>query len=137
VEKRTRAESLTVEAERELKQVALDLGCSLLAIANGLKACRELRESLAQDNDRGIDQSYADLQDALYELKEKSASTTVKTKMMTCLALSVAFSLGNAIRKCLGGIAKRMAERLVPTRRRFKPKASHQDDWDDEDNDWL
>jgi len=26
---RTRAESLTVEAERELKQVALDLGCSL------------------------------------------------------------------------------------------------------------
>jgi len=32
---------------------------------------------------------------------------------MTCLALSVAFSLGNAIRKCLGGIA--MAERLVPT----------------------
>jgi len=46
------AESLTVEAERELKQVALDFGCSLLAIAaNGLKACRELRESLAQDND--------------------------------------------------------------------------------------
>jgi len=34
-----RAESLTVEAERELKQVALDFGCSLLAIAaNGLKA---------------------------------------------------------------------------------------------------
>jgi len=62
VEKRTRAESLTVEAERELKQVALDL-MQFAAIANGLKG-RELRESLAQDNDRGIDQSYADLQDA-------------------------------------------------------------------------
>jgi len=40
----------------------------------------ELRESLAQDNDRGIDQSEADLRDALYELKREVREYTVKTR---------------------------------------------------------
>jgi len=33
--------------------------------------CRNLRESLQADEDRGIDQAYADLQDALYELNRE------------------------------------------------------------------
>jgi len=48
------AESLTVEAERELKQVALDFD----AVCRNRRQRIEPgnRESLAQDNDRGIDQ---------------------------------------------------------------------------------
>jgi len=43
-----------VEAERELKQVALDFGCSLLVAANGLKQSLWNYASLAQDNDREL-----------------------------------------------------------------------------------
>ncbi len=73
VEKRTRAESLTVEAERKLKEVALDFGMQFARsyrqrIENLI---RELRESLAQNDDRGIDQTSADLQEALFDLKRE------------------------------------------------------------------
>jgi molecular chaperone DnaK len=73
VEKRTRSEALILSAERQLKEVALDFGMSF---ARNRRVrietmCRELRESLKEDDDRGIDQAYADLQDALYELNRE------------------------------------------------------------------
>ena len=73
VEKRTRAESMTGEAERYLKEVALDFGMQFARsyrqrIENLI---RELRDSLKQNDDRLIDQTYADLQDALSELKRE------------------------------------------------------------------
>lgn len=73
VEKRTRADSMTVEAERYLKNVALDFGMQFARsyrqrIENLI---RELRDSLKQNDDRGIDQVSADLQDALSELKRE------------------------------------------------------------------
>jgi len=64
------AESLTVEAERELKQVALDFGMQFARRQRIETIAVELRESLAQDNDRELT-NYADLQDALYELKRE------------------------------------------------------------------
>ena len=73
VEKRSRAEGLLHQAERQLREVALDLGMQFARnrryrIDN---ISRELRESLQQDDDRGIDQAYADLQDALSELSRE------------------------------------------------------------------
>ncbi|NMG11504.1 molecular chaperone DnaK [Brasilonema sp. UFV-L1] len=73
VEKRTRAEALIIQAERQLREVALDFG---MQVARSRRQridniCRELRESLQENDDRGIDQAYADLQDALYELNRE------------------------------------------------------------------
>ena len=73
VEKRTRSEALTLQAERQLREVALEFGMQFARNRrqkiDGI--CRELRESLQKNDDRGIDQTYADLQDALYELNRE------------------------------------------------------------------
>ncbi|MBF2064267.1 MAG: molecular chaperone DnaK [Calothrix sp. C42_A2020_038] len=73
VEKRTRAEALILQAERQLREVALDFGMQFARSRRQRidNICRELRESLQENDDRGIDQSYADLQDALYELNRE------------------------------------------------------------------
>jgi len=73
VEKRTKAEASILQAERQLREVALDFG---MAFARNRRQqidniCRELRESLKENDDRGIDQAYADLQDALYDLNRE------------------------------------------------------------------
>ncbi|MEC4816649.1 MAG: molecular chaperone DnaK [Scytonema sp. PMC 1069.18] len=73
VEKRTRSEALILQAERQLREVALDFGMQFARSRRQRidNICRELRESLQADDDRGIDQSYADLQDALYDLNRE------------------------------------------------------------------
>ncbi|QDL06646.1 molecular chaperone DnaK [Brasilonema octagenarum UFV-E1] len=73
VEKRTRAEALIIQAERQLREVALDFGMQLARSRRQRidNICRELRESLKENDDRGIDQAYADLQDALYDLNRE------------------------------------------------------------------
>ena len=73
VEKRTRAEALILQSERQLREVALDFG---MGFARNHRQridniCRELRQSLQEKDDRGIDQAYADLQDALYKLNRE------------------------------------------------------------------
>jgi molecular chaperone DnaK len=73
VEKRTRAEALILQSERQLREVALDFGMQFARSRRQRidNICRELRESLQANDDRGIDQSYADLQDALSELNRE------------------------------------------------------------------
>ncbi len=73
VEKRNRAEALILQAERQLREVALDLGINFARNRRQRidNICRELRESLEAQDERGIDQTYADLQDALYELSRE------------------------------------------------------------------
>ncbi|KPQ38803.1 MAG: molecular chaperone DnaK [Phormidium sp.] len=70
VDRRNRAEALAARAERELRSVALDFG---LSFAQGTRRrvealVRELRDSLARNDERGLDLASASLQDALYEL---------------------------------------------------------------------
>jgi len=97
----------------------------------------ELRESLAQDNDRGIDQSKPTFE-MRSMLKREVREYYSEDEMMTCLALSVASSLGNAIAKYLVGRAKLMAEtRPYSSGGSSRRRPTYQDDWDDEDNDWL
>jgi molecular chaperone DnaK len=73
IEKRTKAEALTYEAERQLREVALDFGMQFASsyrrrIEN---LVQELRGFLKQDDDRGIDITQADLRDALYDLQRE------------------------------------------------------------------
>ncbi|MBD2465342.1 molecular chaperone DnaK [Oscillatoria sp. FACHB-1407] len=73
VEKRTRAEALTYQAERQLREVALDFGMQFASsyrrkIENLIQ---ELRAALGRNDERGIDVVEADLRDALYELQRE------------------------------------------------------------------
>lgn len=73
IEKRNRAEALADSSQRRLKEVALDFGTQFASYyRRRIEALiEELRESLARDDERGIDRAQADLQDALYELNRE------------------------------------------------------------------
>ena len=73
VEKRTQSEALILQAERQLREVGLEFGMQFARSRRQRidSICRELRESLQENEDRGIDQAYADLQDALYQLNRE------------------------------------------------------------------
>jgi molecular chaperone DnaK len=78
IEKRTKAEALTFEAERQLREVALDFG---MQFASGYRRkienlVQELRAFLSKNDDRGIDITQADLRDALYDLQQEVYSLT-------------------------------------------------------------
>jgi molecular chaperone DnaK len=77
VEKRTRSEALIFQAERQLREVALEFGMQFARNRRQRidNICRDLKESLKENSDRGIDQAYADLQDALYELNREVRQT--------------------------------------------------------------
>lgn len=73
VEKKTRAEALTYQAERLLREVALDFGMQFASpyrrrIENLIQ---ELRDCLTRNDERGIDIAQANLQDALYDLNRE------------------------------------------------------------------
>lgn len=73
IEKRNRAEAMTFQAERQLREVALDFG---MQFANQYRRrieslVDELRDCLKRDDERGIDIAQADLQDALYDLRRE------------------------------------------------------------------
>lgn len=145
VEKRTRAESMTGEAERYLKEVALDFGMQFARsyrqrIENLI---RELRDSLKQNDDRLIDQTYADLQDALSELKREVREYYSEDEDD---------DLFGSIRRVFTG-----EDEIEPPRRdgyggdyygnssrspyyddrSSRKRPTYQDNWDDEDNNWL
>ncbi len=73
IEKRTRSEALIFQAERQLREVALDFGMQFARNRRQRidNICRDLKDSLKADDDRGIDQTYADLQDALSDLNKE------------------------------------------------------------------
>ena len=163
VEKRTRAEALILQAERQLREVALDLGMQFARSRRQRidRICRELRSSLQQDDERGIDQSLADLQDALYELNREVRQSFTDDEDD---------DLFGTIREIFTGDKERSSDRESP-RETFrerdyysrdrdynrdrdygkdsrnssndsgyspKPRPSYQDNWDDEDeDDWL
>jgi molecular chaperone DnaK len=74
VEKRNRAEALTFQAERLLREVALDFGMQFARDRRrrieGL--VQELRDYLEQADERGIDIAQTELQDELYDLNREA-----------------------------------------------------------------
>ncbi len=73
IEKRNRAEALTFQAERQLREVALDFGMQFASQYRRRieSLIEELRDCLKRNDERGIDIAQADLQDALYELNRE------------------------------------------------------------------
>lgn len=70
VEKRNRAEALTFQAERQLREATLDFGMQFVEIHRRAieKTVKALREAIAANDDIEIDRTQADLQDAIYNL---------------------------------------------------------------------
>ena len=74
VEKRNRAEALTYQAERVLREVVLDFGMQFARDRRRRieRLIQELRECLAQNDERGIDITQSELQDEVYELNREA-----------------------------------------------------------------
>ena len=74
VEKRNRAEALTFQAERLLREVALDFGMQFARERRRrIEALvQELRDGLEQGDERGIDIAQTELQDELYDLNREA-----------------------------------------------------------------
>ncbi|MBV8885748.1 MAG: molecular chaperone DnaK [Chroococcidiopsidaceae cyanobacterium CP_BM_RX_35] len=140
VEKRNRAEALILQGERDLKNVALDFGMQF-ARYNRQRVesiSRELRQYLAQDDDRGIDQTLAELQDALYELNRE---------VRQYYSDDEDDDLFGSIRSVFTGERDRERDR-EPYGRESRPyygggsssrkqRPTYQDNWDEEDDNWL
>ena len=73
VEKRNRSESLAFQAERRIKDVALNFGMQFASSYRRRieSLVQDLRESIARNDDRAIDRAQSDLQDALYEMERE------------------------------------------------------------------
>ncbi|TVQ21648.1 MAG: molecular chaperone DnaK [Leptolyngbya sp. DLM2.Bin15] len=74
IEKRTKAEALTFQAERLLREVALDFGMQFASSYRRRieRLVQDLRDCLDRKDDRGIDITQAELQDALYNLRQEA-----------------------------------------------------------------
>jgi molecular chaperone DnaK len=78
VDKRNRAEALTYQAERQLREVALEFG---MQFANAQRKqieglVRELREALADGDERLIDEVKNELDDAIYDFTRQVRTLT-------------------------------------------------------------
>jgi molecular chaperone DnaK len=73
IEKRNRAETLTFQCERQLREATLDFGMQFVSpYRNRIEPLvKRLREALAENDDRRIDVAEADLRDALYDLQRE------------------------------------------------------------------
>jgi molecular chaperone DnaK len=73
IDKRNRAEALSYQAERQLREVALEFG---MQFANAQRKqieglVREIREALADGDERSIDEIKSELDDALYDFSRQ------------------------------------------------------------------
>ncbi|MBD1858892.1 MULTISPECIES: molecular chaperone DnaK [Leptolyngbya] len=73
VEKRNRAEAMTFQAERQLREATLDFGYQFVTpYRNRIEPLvQRLRQALANNDDRGVDIAEADLKDAIYDLNRE------------------------------------------------------------------
>jgi molecular chaperone DnaK len=142
IEKRNRSQDLIAQCERQLREVALDFGpqfaSNLRRRIEGLS--RELQESVQQDDDRQIDLTYANLQDALYELVREINQSSEDyfddeedfLKMPSMSQISDTVNKGiDAIRGRSSSSSRRPATRTGESRR--EGGSSSWSDWDDED----
>ncbi|MBN3939586.1 MAG: molecular chaperone DnaK [Nostoc sp.] len=165
VEKRTRSEALIFQAERQLREVALEFGMQFARNRRQRidNICRDLKESLKENSDRGIDQAYADLQDALYELNREVRQTYAEDEDDDLFGTirdiftgdkdkerefprdtyrerdSYGKDYGRDYGKDYGrDYSRDSRSSSYESRPPRKSRPSYQDNWDDEeDNDWL
>jgi molecular chaperone DnaK len=156
VEKRTRSEALIL-------QVALEFGMQFARSRRQRidNICRELKESLQDKDDRGIDQAYADLQDALYELNREVRQYYAEDEDDDLFGTIKEIFTGGGDKergrerepdyyrdtyrerdsynrdngRNYGRDSRSSAYDSRPSRRPSRP--SYQDNWDENDDDWL
>lgn len=163
VEKRNRAEAEVLRAERQLREVALTYGMQFAAGQRRRieSLVQELRESMKRDDDRAIDRAQGDLQDALYELNREVRLEAAEDEDDFFGSIRRTFSgegdslFGEGLRdrdrddniryrdrdddrRYSGGAGRERYSRdsgssYRPTSRKVQPN----DDWDDDDDDWL
>lgn len=142
VDKRNRAEALAFQAERQLREVALDYGMQFAA-RNRQRIemlIRELRDSLERDDERGIDRVGVDLQDALYDLKREVSIYTSEESDDDFFS---------SVRRTISGEDRKPRERYNYESRVYSrppdrvnsnqsTRYYQSKDWDDDDDDdWL
>ena len=142
VEKRTRAEALILQAERQLKEVGLDFGMQFArSRRQRIEAISvQLREYLARDDDRGIDQSYADLQDALYELNREIRQYYSEDEEDDLFGSIRNVFTGERDREPYSRDTRdygRDTRSSYSDRSSRRERPTYQDNWDDEDDKWL
>ncbi|MGB3532255.1 MAG: molecular chaperone DnaK [Microcoleaceae cyanobacterium] len=142
VEKRNRAQALTYQAERQLREIALDQGMQFAQRQRGRveTLIRALRDSLERDDERGIDQIGADLQDALYDLNKEVAAFAVEEDEDDLFGSIRRTFSSNGERRIIEGYDAyeprdypRYDNRGASRSRRYYQS----DDWDEDDDDWL
>jgi molecular chaperone DnaK len=140
VEKRNRIEALVFQAERQLREVALDFGIQFASDRRRRieTLIQELRSSLDQNDDRAIDLAQANLQDALYELNREVYQRTNEEDEDDFFG---------SIRRTITGDDRRDDDYFEPPPAYRRPSSGvgagrpstiYQDDnWDEEEDDWL
>lgn len=141
IEKRNRSQDLIAKCDRQLREVSLDFGPQFMS---GLRReieslSRELQESLGQNEDRKIDLSYTNLQDALYELmREVNLSDQGFEDDEDLLNLPSIDSIKETLSKGVDAIrGTSPSSRRAPVGRTSsdrRPESSRWEDWDDDDS---
>jgi molecular chaperone DnaK len=156
VEKRNRAEGLAMQAERQLKEVALDFG---MQFASGLRRrietlVQELRESVARDDEAALDLVQSKLQDALYDLSREVRLLSNEDEDDDFFGSIRRAFTGESEERFTREYEKPSYDRPSPSGRDRNPRrpaedydrqpprrrsySSRENDWDDEDDDeWF
>jgi molecular chaperone DnaK len=146
VEKRNRVEALAYQAERQLREVALDYG---MQFSSGLRnrielLIRDLRDSLNRNDDRGVDLASSQLQDALYELSRQVYQYTRDDEESFFDSVRRTFSGEERVSDRVSdrGSSPRYGREETPTRisrgeSRYPRTNAYDEDWEDDDDDWF
>jgi molecular chaperone DnaK len=146
VEKRNRAQALTYQAERQLREIALDQGMQFAQRQRGRveTLIRALRDSLERDDERGIDQTGADLQDALYDLNKEVAAFAVEEDEDDLFGSIRRTFSGNGERRIIEGYDAYESRDYPRYDNRYDNRGASRsrryyqsEDWDEDDDDWL
>lgn len=144
IEKRNRSQDLINKSERQLRDVAQQLGYQFGTDERRQveKLVRELQESVRNDDDRQIDLTYAALEESLYEfarfVQQSEEEYDEEDDLFKLPNLSQAVSKGlDVVRGRGGGQEDDLWESPKGTRRRSNGRTSEPAVWDDwDDDDW-
>ncbi len=143
VEKRNRAQTLANDAERQLKEAALDFGTQFASVHRRRieSLVQQMREAIKRDDERAIDRAQSDLQDALYELKRE---------IRLQYSDEEEDDFFGSIRRTFSGESDRERDRFRErddrsdygiggsrSPRERPRRAPLENDWDDDDDDWF
>ena len=140
IDKRNQAQDLITKCDRRLREVTLDYGPQF---ARDLRQeieqlTRDLRDSVARDDDRQIDLDYANLQDALYDLnREVAAARDEFYDDDDFLELPSLDSIKDTVTKGISKGVEAVTGRSSNTTTTRRPATRYDDntfdDWDDDD----